>query len=277
MMRDVDFRFVFIGIETPEMAALASTQKKQNLHIPVSKAIRKICSYGMIVNGGFIIGFDNESSRIAENMVNCIQDAGISMAMVGTLYALPKTQLARRLRREGRLFEDVSTLSTNDTQIDQTSSGLNFITARPRIEVLKDYVDIIKYIYNPRNYFIRVTYTGRIIKCTRKYKPNFAGTLKAFKTFIKLSAKLGCNRKTGWYYWKMLFTVLVRNPGGIESAVNLAAMFLHFTTQSKFIIDLMGKEIERSKHHDAMNYLQTSLQDDTASIFSKEPVKALVV
>ena len=276
MMRDVDFRFVFIGIETPEVKALKSIQKKQNLDIPVSMAIKKIYSYGMIVNAGFIIGFDDESDRIAENMIYCIQDSGISMAMLGTLYALPKTQLAERLQREGRLFQDGSSLRNTRNQIDQTTSGLNFITMRPRIDILKDYVRVIRYIYDPQNYFNRVTYTGLVIKYSPKYKPNFVGTLKVLRVFLKLCIKLGFNKTTGWVYWRMFFTVLFKNPNGIEPVVNLAAMFIHFYKQSKFVIGFVGEEIENIKNREEMNYTQTGPQKQHRSNILNEPVLTVI-
>jgi len=230
----------------------------------------------MIVNAGFIIGFDNESDRIAENMIYCIQDSGIAMAMIGTLYALPKTQLTRRLQREGRLFEVGSTLRNTNTQIDQTTNGLNFITTRPRIDILKDYVGVIRYIYDPRNYFKRVTYSGLFIKHTPKHKPNFVGMLKALKAFSKLSRKLGFNKTTGWLYWKMFFTVLFKNPSGIEPAVNLAAMFIHFHKQSKYIIELVSKEIEDIKNYKEKNFTQSTLQKHNSSNVSQEPALTLV-
>ena len=85
----------------------------------------------MIVNAGFIIGFDSENNYSAKFLEECIQDAGICMAMVGKLYALLNTQLTRRLRSEGRLIEDDSVLRDVKKDIDQTTSGLNFITKRP--------------------------------------------------------------------------------------------------------------------------------------------------
>ena len=276
MMRDVDFRFVFVGIETPETKILELTQKKQNLNIPVSMAVKKIYSYGMIVNAGFIIGFDNESNRIADNMINCIQDSGISMAMLGTLYALPKTQLARRLKREGRLSEDSSTLRNTNTQIDQTTNGLNFITTRPRIDILKDYIRVIRYIYDPENYFKRVTYAGLSINFAPKYKTNFMGRLKLLKVFLELSKKLGFTKTTGWIFWKMFFTVLFKNPSGIEPAVNLAAMFLHFHKQSKFIIRIVSEEIENIKNSVEMNYTRITLHKPHNSYVAKKAAPTFV-
>ncbi|MBN2013065.1 B12-binding domain-containing radical SAM protein [candidate division KSB1 bacterium] len=136
LMRDVDFRYIFVGIETPEETALIMTNKKANVNKPVAATIKKIYSYGMIVNAGFIIGFDHESYNIAENMIRCIQDSGISMAMLGMLYALPGTELARRLKDERRLFEDSSIL-TNQTMIDQTTNGVYIILKRDHISLEK--------------------------------------------------------------------------------------------------------------------------------------------
>ncbi|HDQ46252.1 MAG TPA: DUF4070 domain-containing protein [bacterium] len=250
-MKDVDFRYVFIGIETPEETALLMANKTNNVNKPLDAAIQKIYTFGMIVNAGFIIGFDHESDRIAENMIHCIRDSGVAMAMLGMLYALPDTQLSRRLTKEGRLFEDSSTLRDDREMIDQTSSGLNFITYRPRLNILKDYLQIEQIIYDPVNYFKRVTATAIQLKCNPKYKPGLIKWLKTGLAFIKLSRRLGENRSTAWPYFKMIFSVLFKNPPGLEPAVNLSAMFIHFHKQSRFIIKHIIREIEAiEKHHD---------------------------
>ncbi|MEN8194137.1 MAG: radical SAM protein, partial [Bacteroidota bacterium] len=242
MMYDIDFRYVFVGIETPDDEILRLNNKKQNVNKPIAEAVNKIYSYGMIVNGGFIIGFDNETDQTAENMIQCIQDSGICMAMVGKMYALPKTQLTRRLKREGRLFENDSELKES-TELDQMTSGLNFVTSRPRLDVLNDYIQVIKYIYDPRRYYERITYTCLNLKPANKFKPSILKMLKSIKAFSKVCIKVGFNKTTGWLYWKSLLTIISKNPRAIEAAVNLAAMFIHFQKQSKFIIDLTNIEI----------------------------------
>ncbi|UCE19544.1 MAG: B12-binding domain-containing radical SAM protein [Gemmatimonadota bacterium] len=261
MMRDVDFRFVFIGIETPENDVLSLTSKKQNVNKSVSEAIRKIHSFGIIVNAGFIIGFDTENDRTAETMITCIQDSGICMAMLGTLYALPNTQLTRRLKREGRLFEEGSTLKDIRVEIDQTTSGLNFMTGRPRSNILKDFIYVLTYIYNPVHYYKRIINTALHLRPSNKYKPGLRKLFKTGKAFLKLCRKVGFNRTTGWLYWKMFFTVLFKNPGALESAVNLAAMFIHFQKQSKFIIDLTLMEIEYITRFGEENYQESVFQE----------------
>jgi hypothetical protein len=242
LMKDVDFRYVFIGIETPDDEILKLTKKTINVNKPVAPAVRKISSYGMIVNAGFIIGFDNESDQTAENMKRCIQDSGICMAMVGRLYALPKTQLTRRLQLEGRLFENASTLT--DGVIDQTTSGPNFVTARPRVAILKDHVNVLQYIYDPAQYYERVLSTCLSLRPAGKHKPGIVKKLKRARTFLKLCTKIGFDKTTGWLYWKTLLTIGLKNPKAIEAAVNLAAMFIHFQKHSRFVIDRTNKEIE---------------------------------
>jgi len=274
LMKDVDFRYVFIGIETPEETALLMTNKTTNVNRPVGPTIKKIYSYGMIVNAGFIIGFDHESDQIAENMIQCIQDSGIAMAMLGMLYALPDTQLSRRLAKEGRLFEDSSTLSDDQKMIDQTSSGLNFITKRPRIDILRDFLRIESIIYNPVNYFKRVTDTALHLNCRPRYKPGFNKSLKTGLAFIKLSRQLGKNRSTAWPYYKMVLEVLFKNPGGIEPAVNLSAMFIHFHKQSQFIIKHITREIKTMEKHPFREKSEKVFQDLFAP--TKVPVKELV-
>jgi hypothetical protein len=243
MMQDVDFRYVFIGIETPEDEILMFTNKKINVNIPVVNAVNKICSYGIIVNAGFILGFDHETDTTAGKMIQCIQDSGICMAMVGKMYALPETQLTKRLKREGRLFENGSQLSETNTELDQVSNGLNFITSRSRTNILKDHIQVIHYIYNPEHYYERVLYTSLHLNMDYKFKPGLRKLLKNLYVFLKVSIKVGFNRTTGWLYWKTLLTVIFKNPRATEATVNLAAMFIHFHKLAEFIISLTKNEV----------------------------------
>ncbi len=262
MMQDVDFRFVFIGIETPDNAILKQTNKTANINISIDKAISKIYAYGMIVNAGFIIGFDNETDQTAENMISCIQDSGICMAMLGTLYALPNTQLSRRLQSEGRLIEEGSELRKDMSLIDQMTSGLNFITLRPRIDVLKDYVQVIKYIYEPKRYYERAIHMGLQLKPDYKYRPTLRKKFKLAKAFLKLGIKAGFNNITGWHYWRMLTTIAFKNPKALEAMVNLAAMYIHFQKMSKFIIDLTTIDIQKLEHGEKEVSIQFLFQNE---------------
>ncbi len=270
LMKDVDFRYVFIGIETPDNEILKLTNKAINVNKPVVPAVRKISSYGMIVNAGFIVGFDNEGDQTAENMKRCIQDAAIPMAMVGRLYALPGTQLTRRLQLEGRLFENTSTLTDVMKDVDQTTCGPNFVTTRPTVDILKDYVNILQYIYDPVQYYKRVLSTCLSLRPSGKHRPGFVKILKNVRTLLKLCAKIGFSRTTGWLYWKTLLAVAWNNPRAIEAAVNLSAMFIHFQKQARFTVDLTNSQIEKLERVGEESFRYGMLQGGEKTIPRKE-------
>ena len=248
LMKDADFRYVFVGIETPDDNTLALSNKIQNVNKPINKAILKMLSYGIVNEGGFIMGFDSDQLEIADQMISVIQDSGICMAMVGLLFAMPNTQLTRRLELENRLF--VHNYQPVDSEfVDQTTNGLNFLTLTSRVEILSRFVKVIETIYSPSNYYKRVIYTGLNIKPASKYKPDFRTVLLYMRSFLRVCKIAGFSKETGLLYWKMFFTILFRNPKGIEAAVNLAAMFIHFSKQKEYIISVTSKmitDIERT-------------------------------
>lgn len=267
LMQDCDFRYVFLGIETPENDTLALNNKNQNVNRPVTEAVRKILSYGMVSNGGYIIGFDSESSRIASNMIDSIQASGISMAMIGLLYALPNTQLTRRLESEGRLFHEASQ-SVTDGDIDQMTSGLNFVTLIPRSEIFRNYIRVIDTVYSPAHYYRRVIYTGLNIKPKYLHKPSFATWLIYMRSFLRVCRRAGFSRATGLLYWKMFFTVIFRNPSGIEAAVNLAAMYIHFNKQKDYIVAATEGTLKRleTTGEQALNERMTARKSAAGSV-----------
>jgi radical SAM superfamily enzyme YgiQ (UPF0313 family) len=147
LLNQANFVGVFVGIESPDTSTLIAMRKKQNTRRSIAQSIHKIYAAGLFVHAGFIVGFDSEKEAVAATMVELIEEAAIPICMVGLLYALPNTQLARRLEKEGRLHPHVQ--RENVKSADQCTMGLNFETLRPRQEILADYVSILKRIYDP--------------------------------------------------------------------------------------------------------------------------------
>jgi hypothetical protein len=83
--------------------------------------------------------------------------------------------------------------------------------------------------------------------------------MKMVIVFFRVCIKVGFSRITGLLYWKMLFTILIKNPKAIEAAVNLAAMYIHFHKQSKYIIEHTLKEINYIKNLGEMSYNNSKL------------------
>jgi hypothetical protein len=157
LMREANFFTVFVGIESPDTETLVAMQKKQNTRRRLADGVHKIYRAGMFVNAGFILGFDSEKGSVADAMIECIEETAIPACMVGLLFALPTTQMTRRLAAQGRLFPE----SYTDNQAalgsgDQCTAGLNFATARPRLDILMDYQKVLQHIYSPAAFFGRV-------------------------------------------------------------------------------------------------------------------------
>jgi len=245
LMSDADFRYVFIGIESPDENVLALTNKKTNLNRTVSKDILKIYQYGIVVNGGFIIGFDNETSASVRSIADIVEQGKICMAMIGLLYALPQTQLTRRLAKEGRYLESLNRLDKDDdTAIDQTTSGLNFITKRPRTEVYEDFEYVLNKVYACRNYFNRCLKLGLKLKRRGKHKLSWTEKRKAAIGFLRLIVKLGCKPSTAYYFWRNILVLLFRRPSSLEETVNLMALYLHFRKQTDHTLELINHSSE---------------------------------
>jgi hypothetical protein len=176
--------------------------------------------------------------------------------MVGLLFALPNTQLTRRLRQEHRLLEDTSKLSEarEKTEVDQTTSGLNFIPQRPTAEILGDLLHVLKASYSTRNYFDRCLSLSRVLRTRYRFKPTLGRKLLYASAFFKTVVKLGLNPSTAYYYWRNLLAILCTRVSALETVVNLMAMYLHFGRQTEFVSGVIAADIRR---------LQTSAADDT--------------
>src|ERR1043165_5983649 len=169
-MQEVGFFAIFVGIESPDETTLVAMQKRQNTHRSIAESIHKIYAHGMFVNAGFIIGFDTEKGSVARGIIDCIEATGLPVNMAGLLFALPTTQLTRRLAAAGRLHEnfDVAPEGVGD----QCTAGLNFDPCRPRLEILQDYLKVVETIYTPENYFGRVLKVGcELDSSQRRFRP----------------------------------------------------------------------------------------------------------
>ena len=104
LMVQANFQSVFIGIETPRESSLTETRKHQNVHgDSLLEKLARIQARGLVVSGGFIVGFDNDDERIFDEQFEFIQASGIANLSISLLTPLPTTPLYDRLLAEGRL------------------------------------------------------------------------------------------------------------------------------------------------------------------------------
>jgi len=240
LMEDIDMRYLFVGIESVDEEVLKSSNKKQNLNRRLSDDLHKIYDHGMVVNGGFIIGFDKETSETARSIADTIDVGKIGMPMVGLLYALPNTQLARRMVSEGRLFADSNRIDENNIdRIDQTTYGLNFTTDRPRNEIIADFLCVLEKAYNKKNYFGRCLRLGKTLRRKQKYNPSLRVKLQLARALLRLVNQLGLRPSTFYYFWRNIIIIMLTRPSSLKEVANLMAMYIHFRKQTVHIVRLM--------------------------------------
>ncbi|MFT8885212.1 MAG: B12-binding domain-containing radical SAM protein [Acetobacter papayae] len=239
LLRDLsqsNFFAVFIGIESPDQDTLVMTQKKQNTRRSLQQSIETIHRAGIFVNAGFIVGFDSEKGSVAAGMVECIEDTAIPVCMVGLLYALPTTQLTKRLLSEGRLFVDDGQTQSGD----QCTAGLNFETKRPRRDVLDDYRTVLRTIYAPGAYFDRVRRLGRMLKRTRGHRM-IKGDLRSFVRLLFRVHSAGPG--TARQFWRMLLDCALQNPKALPYVVMTSALYLHLGPFARQVVEEIDREI----------------------------------
>ena len=258
LMQDVQFRYVFLGIESPDEETLIHTQKRINTVHPLIERVRKIYSYGISVAAGLIIGFDTDKPGTDGPMIKFIQESGISLSMVGLLSALPNTQLTRRLTKERRLIDaDHNWIEDPDTTYelrsteskDQTISGLNFVTTRDRVEIYKELRNIIEAVYSPEAFMGRVMDTARRMDIKNKHVPNGWEFRRMFKGFRTIAWRLLADRRTRWLYTKNFVRAAMMGPTKFEYAHNIMGSFLHFDLQTQRIIDSLDLSIDFAENH----------------------------
>ena len=217
-MAKAGFEAVFIGIESPNEKSLIECNKPQNANRDLIASIKKIQQFGLEVQGGFIVGFDNDHPQIFEELTNFIQQSGIVTAMVGLLNAPKGTKLEKRLINEGRMLSDFTGNNTDFT--------INFIPKMDSEILSNGYKSILKTIYTPKFFYERVMLFMKDFEPKKKkifhLNPNYI--LALFKSIFKLGV-IGEERT---YYWKLFFWTLFRKPQLFSLAILFAIYGFHF-------------------------------------------------
>jgi hypothetical protein len=246
LMQQANFATVFVGIESPDEETLKQTQKSQNTRRKLADSLKKIYSYGMWASVGYIVGFDSEQGSVAPGVLGLIKSSATPIAMVGLLYALPGTQLTRRLAREGRLHDTFDRVDDSYDGGDQCTTGLNFDTTRPLLDILRDYRRLIDEIYRPEPYFARVRAVAGSLNCSqKKLSLSLRHQLRDLRALGRIIWRQGIVAPYRWLFWSTLLWLVLRNPQALRYGINLMAFFLHFGPFSRYVVGRIDEAIDQ--------------------------------
>ncbi len=99
-------RSLFVGFETLSPANLAMQHKRHNLSLDYTNAIRRLHSMGVMINGSFVFGMDDDDEGVFQRTVDWAIEQGIETATFHILTPYPGTALHRRMQEQGRVLHN---------------------------------------------------------------------------------------------------------------------------------------------------------------------------
>lgn len=101
---EAGMRSVFIGFETFSPENLKASNKCQNLQRDYSAAVRRLHELGIMINGSFVFGLDNDDADVFRRTVDWGIENAITTATYHILTPYPGTRQFQRLEAEGRIL-----------------------------------------------------------------------------------------------------------------------------------------------------------------------------
>lgn len=99
-------RSVFVGFETLSNNNLVQSNKKQNIGKNYEEAIRRLHSLGIMINGSFVFGLDDDDNDVFKRTV----DWGVKNALTTSTYHIltpyPGTGLYKQMEKEERILHN---------------------------------------------------------------------------------------------------------------------------------------------------------------------------
>jgi radical SAM superfamily enzyme YgiQ (UPF0313 family) len=109
-IRDAGCQQILIGLESPRRTSLYGVELKNNWKLRqqdyYKEAIAKIQSYGITVNGCFILGLDGDTRDVFDDVLHFVRDSGLYEVQITFMTPFPGTPLYARLAREGRILRE---------------------------------------------------------------------------------------------------------------------------------------------------------------------------
>jgi radical SAM superfamily enzyme YgiQ (UPF0313 family) len=130
---EAGLRSIFVGFETLTPENLRRSNKRQNLGRDYKAVADRLHSLGVMINGSFVFGMDDDGEDVFRRTVDWAVEHGITTATFHIQTPYPGTRLHARMVREGRML-------TRDWRLYDTRHVV-YRPERLKAEVLKEGYD----------------------------------------------------------------------------------------------------------------------------------------
>lgn len=100
---EAGLRSLFVGFETFSPENLKLSNKRQNLKRDYSKAVNRLHSLGIMINGSFVFGLDDDDTDVFKRTVDWGVENAITTSTYHILTPYPGTRLYQRMKNENRI------------------------------------------------------------------------------------------------------------------------------------------------------------------------------
>lgn len=101
---EAGLRSIFVGFETLDAENLRRSNKRQNLGRDYKAVADRLHSLGIMINGSFVFGMDDDREDVFKRTVDWAIEHGITTATFHIQTPYPGTRLHARMAREGRML-----------------------------------------------------------------------------------------------------------------------------------------------------------------------------
>ncbi len=100
---DAGLRSLFVGFETLSAGNLSRANKRQNLGRDYTEVTERLHALGIMINGSFVLGMDDDDEDVFRRTVEWAIEHGITTATFHIQTPYPGTRLYSRMEAEGRI------------------------------------------------------------------------------------------------------------------------------------------------------------------------------
>ncbi len=101
---DAGLRSLFVGFETFSEGNLLQSNKRQNLRRDYQNAVKRLHDLGIMINGSFVFGLDEDDENVFSRTVEWGVENSITTSTYHILTPYPGTQLYTDMQQQGRIL-----------------------------------------------------------------------------------------------------------------------------------------------------------------------------